>query len=662
MKSAMKTAAARSRGGIVWNDNLEVRTRSREPSPRLGKNDGIIPRTTRPEFARPEERAADSSSSILPPSSQQTRVFDVNKENPTLADKDAVALLTTPLKSVMMPDSPSTVERAENIKRAMHSTPTLPKRLALSPRSTNAPIATPKTPAPDADGSFRVEDLSFNSVGAGSTPGAALSGRRSASRLADSAPRLSPVLSASPTAFHAEIGAADDFFDEGASTGGAFSPTVKNAAAAAAVVAAAAACTPGNKLTHPTPANTPANVFSLHAHPAETPKTVPSESPTREEVEEEVRSWFASVHSKLDAALSAVSPAADRRRSRDAAPAAAMTTTTSNSTPTPPPSAGYSRFAPASARAPTPIASAILRDSPETILAPDGAIARLLRGTPTPAKETNIHEVQTIETETIETKPIETKPIETETTETKPVETETIETETMDDDVPFAVDLLPLSDDLPGFSVAEALPELDAGTLRVVSCVAAAALLSGQSFAIFLFVATCAWNLVSATFSALFSALFSAFFVDPEPPVVATMRGAYVAYPAALTKFLIAAEAFLARVFRAPLAADIDVELADVAVERVSVHAAGVVTLEGIGYLALALACVSLAGAGFAAATAEEGRWVKSAARAFDAVDTVAHAWTRRSDAKTGRARTVSPEGSVAAEGTLVRILRISRS
>ena len=589
-------------------------------------------------------------------------MFDVNKENPTLADKDAVALLTTPLQSVMMPDSPSTVERAENIKRAMHSTPTLPKRLALSPRSTNAPTATPKTPAPDADGSFRVEDLSFNSVGAGSTPGAALSGRRSASRLADSAPRLSPVLSASPTAFHAEIGAADDFFDEGASTGGAFSPTVKNAAAAAAVVAAAAACTPGNKLTHPTPANTPANVFSLHAHPAETPKTVPSESPTREEVEEEVRSWFASVHSKLDAALSAVSPAADRRRSRDAAPAAAMTTTTSNPTPTPPPSAGYSRFAPASARAPTPIASAVLRDSPGTILAPDGAIARLLRGTPTPAKETNIHEVQTTETKPIETKPIETEPIETETIETETIETKPAETETMDDDVPFAVDLLPLSDDLPGFSVAEALPELDAGTLRVVSCVAAAALLSGQSFAIFLFVATCAWTLVSATFSVLFSAFFSAFFVDPEPPVVATMRGAYVAYPAALTKFLIAAEAFLARVFRAPLAADIDVELADVAVERVSVHAAGVVTLEGIGYLALALACISLAGAGFAAATAEEGRWVKSAARAFDAVDTVAHAWTRRSDAKTGRARTVSPEGRVAAEGTLVRILRISRS
>ena len=86
-----------------------------------------------------------------------------------------------------------------------------------------------------------MEDLSFNSVGAGSTPGAR--GRRP-SRRGLRAPSL-PVLSASPTAFHAEIGAADDFFDEGASTGGAFSPTVKNAAAAAAVVAAAARVPPG---------------------------------------------------------------------------------------------------------------------------------------------------------------------------------------------------------------------------------------------------------------------------------------------------------------------------------------------------------------------------------------------------------------------------------
>ena len=277
-----------------------------------------------------------------------------------------------------------------------------------------------------------------------------------------------------------------------------------------------------------------------------------------------------------------------------------------------------------------------------------------------PTKEPNIHEVQTTETKPIETKPIETEPIETETIETETIETETIEaetietetietkpaeTETMDDDVPFAVDLLPLSDDLPGFSVAEALPELDAGTLRVVSCVAAAALLRPIIRHLSLRRDVQRGPSSPRRFSVLFSAFFSAFFVDPEPPVVATMRGAYVAYPAALTKFLIAAEAFRARVFGAPLAADIDVELADVAVERVSVHAAGVVTLEGIGYLALALACVSLAGAGFAAATAEEGRWVKSAARAFDAVDTVAHAWTRRSDAKTGRANGLAGGG-----------------
>ena len=297
----------------------------------------------------------------------------------------------------------------------------------------------------------------------------------------------------------------------------------------------------------------------------------------------------------------------------------------------------------------------MLRDSPGTILAPDGAIARLLNGTPTPAKETNTTtEVQTIETETIVKETIEA---------------------TVDDDVSLAVDasstaldLVPWFDDVPGYSVAEALPELDAGTLRAVSCVAAAALLSGQSFAIFLFAATCAWNLVVATFQATRAALFAAFFaaaaVEPEAPVVATMRGAYVAYPAALTEFLIAAEAFLARVFRGPVAADVqlDAQLADVAVERVFARTAGVVTLEGIGYLALALACAALAGAAYAAATAEEGRWVKSAARAFDAVDAVAHAWTRRGETKTRRAGIVSPEGKVAAEGTLVRILRIARS
>ena len=104
------------------------------------------------------------------------------------------------------------------------------------------------------------------------------------------------------------------------------------------------------------------------------------------------------------------------------------------------------------------------------------------------------------------------------TTEVQTIETETIEA-TVDDDVPLAsstaLDLVPWFDDVPGYSVAEALPELDAGTLRAVSCVAAAALLSGQSFAIFLFAATCAWTLVSATFQATRAALFAAFFSPP---------------------------------------------------------------------------------------------------------------------------------------------------
>ena len=104
-----------------------------------------------------------------------------------------------------------------------------------------------------------------------------------------------------------------------------------------------------------------------------------------------------------------------------------------------------------------------------------------------------------------------------------------------------------------------------------------------------------------------------------------------MAYPAALTEFLIAAEAFLARVFRGPVAADVqlDAQLADVAVDAVFARTTGVVTLEGSGIWRWRSRARRSRG-GVAAATAEEGRWVKSAARAFDAVDAVAHAWTRR--------------------------------
>ena len=262
-------------------------------------------------------------------------MFD--KENPNLSAKEALSLLRAPLAPEGQPDSPSTLHAHETAvaKRFATHTPTLPKRTPLTPKSPNPhALGTPKTPA----GLARTTedfDLSFNSTGAGSTPGTALSSKSGAGSVTrrfsaigsthSVTRRPSPVLESSPTYVHARLGNENRFdtqsnFEETNSTGGAFSPTVRNAVNKAAIVEAAAACTPGNKITHPTPMNTPmgyvhpVEVFSQEASDAtleasnESASSSPSSNPTDEEVIEEVRSWFASVHSKLDVALHAISP------------------------------------------------------------------------------------------------------------------------------------------------------------------------------------------------------------------------------------------------------------------------------------------------------------------------------------------------------------------
>jgi hypothetical protein len=259
-------------------------------------------------------------------------VFD--KENPALSAKDALSLLRAPLAPEGQPDSPSTLQAHEAaVAKRFASTPTLPARRApLTPKSPNPAARTPMTPAAAFSRTTEDFDLSFNSAGAGSTPGTALSQKSAGdfldaceSRRSDGAAarrrRPSPVLESSPTEFHARMGRDSDF-DEGQSTGGAFSPTVRNKVNAATIVLAAAATTPGNRKTHPTPANTPVgHAFPRQLSAPKTPTDAPiddtnppasliaSSSPSEEEVIEEVRSWFASVHSKLDVALSAISPA-----------------------------------------------------------------------------------------------------------------------------------------------------------------------------------------------------------------------------------------------------------------------------------------------------------------------------------------------------------------
>ena len=201
---------------------------------------------------------------------KHTRVFD--KENPSMSAKDALSLLRAPLAPEGQPDSPSTLQAHEAaVAKRFAATPTLPARRApLTPKSPNPAARTPVTPAAGFSRTTEDFDLSFNSTGAGSTPGTALSQNKksAAGDSAEPSPsrrgrdflnrrRPSPVLESSPTAFHARMGRDDDF-DEVQSTGGAFSPTVRNAVNAATIVLAAAATTPGNKATHPTPANTPA--------------------------------------------------------------------------------------------------------------------------------------------------------------------------------------------------------------------------------------------------------------------------------------------------------------------------------------------------------------------------------------------------------------------
>jgi hypothetical protein len=191
----------------------------------------------------------------------------------------------------------------------------------------------------------------------------------------------------------------------------------------------------------PTPANTPAAQGGPTPTSVQRNATPPSAvSPLEEDVVEEVRSWFASVHSKLDVALCAISPAAGVRAGGGGVggvgggptPGAFPTPGGSNArhgrrTPivgaTLPPQMS-SRFAPTLALTPTPtitpaaaaassgkkqrmssllggnktpgaytpggapVTPAALRsqESPGTMMAPGGCIAKLLGGTtPTPS-------------------------------------------------------------------------------------------------------------------------------------------------------------------------------------------------------------------------------------------------------------------------------------
>lgn len=553
---------------------------------------------------------------------QHTRVFD--KENPALGAQEALSLLRAPLAPEGQPDSPSTLRAHEAaVAKRFAATPTLPTRRApLTPKSPNPAARTPVTPKSSAfEKAFRTTedfDLSFNSAGAGSTPGTALSQKSAffagegaarasggrdpritpadASTSAARRHRPSPVLESSPTEFHARMGRDADF-DEGQGTGGAFSPTVRTRVNAATIVLAAAATTPGNAKTHPTPANTPI----AHAFPAtpcdaalrrdETPeddndtaetRKDESSSPSEEAVIEEVRSWFASVHSKLDVALSAISPAPETRTSQttpEVCPSLASgSPDDSKRTDSTPVDARVAFPGSASgATYPTPaLASADdLRDEARRAAAAlTKAVIAALAARETEDENAEVPTIPTIpgaEAAVTSANPVRKASesprvsaapesrVNPDVCETAtPARTPLIASFDSSTDVRIAADVSyaspplvspPASSPPVGHAAHDALA-MTPETLRVVAMVTCAALLSGYTIAITVFALATVMN-AAAGLAALAwnaAAAWGARGTAPAEPVRCVMRGAWAAYPPGLTRLVLAAEEALGSV------------------------------------------------------------------------------------------------------------------
>jgi len=549
---------------------------------------------------------------------KNTRVFD--KENPSLSAKDALSLLRAPLAPEGQPDSPSTLQAHEAaVAKRFAATPTLPARRApLTPKSPNPAARTPVTPAAGFSRTTEDFDLSFNSAGAGSTPGTALSQNKksaagdsaepgSTSRRGGAAPRRrpSPVLESSPTAFHARMGRDADFANSAQSTGGAFSPTVRNAVNAASIVLAAAATTPGNKVTHPTPANTPAarafppadavrreeetdveEDFEMNVEMNVEKTDDVSEnqsSPSEEAVIEEVRSWFASVHSKLDVALSAISPAPARATSvsppygSTRTPARAPTERSGSSaglTSTPVEALSVFPRAASGVMYPTPaLASADdLRDEARRAAKAlaDAAIAALTereeaRDAPVPnapGLDSGIEAVVAPEapevvpgTAVVPETPNEPELADREevaTPEPKRAAASIASNENHLDarlsTPPRAPPLVspPPSSPAVGHTAHDALA-MTPETLRVVAMVTCAALLSGYTIAITVFSLATVMNAAAAAAAAAWRAVavWGARGPAPAEAVRCVMRGAFSIYPPGLARLVLAAEAAL---------------------------------------------------------------------------------------------------------------------
>ena len=510
-----------------------------------------------------------TNTGIVPNSQSQTSwtpTFDVAAANAT-ENMENMTLMASGAKSVSS-DTP----RSD-----------LGTRTPLSPRSPNVVVAG--------------MDLSFNSEKAGHTPGTSLSfgSRKKRSKPTSSAKPVvtasrieladtmgSPVTPAGPThagttpgkaipanlemspeATHMTVVGGDDDEDDS----DALSPEPAGGARA--------------------PTNTPAaSVFDAASivPPMMGTQMGQQMSPTasQEDVIEEVKSWFASVHSKLDLALSAISPGEHLRRSK--------TPTADALTPTAAQTRGTSTW-----KSPEHLTTA--NQSPSTLMGAGGAVARLieeaLAAPDAPVFNTDMNEAAAIES------PISAwmarpkalvealaEPL-TPSPSTRGESISAFSAEPLPEDCVTPVATL---EDLPGFSADVLVVDVsNTDALRVVATLTCAALVG-------VFPAALALVAISATYAAAVNAFTYLLVPTPATPTLAVIKGSFMIFPPFLARFVAMTETYFCNLGSAMRAVPFDAAAAAAAAEEAERLAQiGRVDLTGEGLTILFMLLASFA-------------------------------------------------------------------
>ena len=547
-----------------------------------------------------------TNSGIVPNSQSQTSwtpTFDVAAANATENMENMTAM-------------------ASGAKSVSSDTPSSRARTPLSPRSPNV-VAT---------------DLSFNSEKAGHTPGTSLSfgsrkkrknpnaGRKgmnvtatettttpavpttSRIELADAAG--SPVtpagpkpaslntkkLEMSPEATHVA-------FDGDGGDLGVPSPAPAGARAPANTPAAATMNDAGGPVNVVAPEGAVALVYSH------------SPTASQEDVVEEVKSWFASVHSKLDLALSAISPGGHLRATTPARPAektpASRVPVDEANEEAEEEGQGEVQSSPdaltASAQSPATLmgaTGAVARLIEEALAAPDAPVFQPPAASPVSAWMARPRALVEALAEPLTPSPAGGK-----------ASTPGVVLAPLPEDCVTPIVANDNMDDRPGFTAAEALvvdvsrPDV----LRVVATLVCVGLVSTFPVA----VAMCAFSVIVG---ALTSA-FTHFFVPPPvEPIIAVVKGSFMIFPPFLARFVAMTETYLINVGAAMRSVPFDAAAAAAAAEEAERLAAiGRVSLDSEGLAILAVLLFSFASVAGAALLAmyPEGDVLRGVKEAF---------------------------------------------